>query len=163
MNRINQIVENSSAIPYVVKELAMLNSGCSRWRLMWNSRWRLCRIRGTICVRRPSLIQRSAGRRVCLGSLPEIAAVVILAVFILTIRKRNRLITKLLTMVLEIANVTPAWLGATSAWLARCPAELQAHKPMEIETILRNIPNNKSKVSHPRESGWVVVSTAVSI
>jgi len=45
---------------------------------------------------------------------------------------------RMLTIVLETANVTPAWLGAMSAWLLRCPAELHAQRPMDIETKLQN-------------------------
>ena len=45
--------------------------------------------------------------------------------------------TPLLTKVLDIANVIPAWFGAISAWLLRCPDELQALRPMERETKLK--------------------------
>lgn len=41
------------------------------------------------------------------------------------------------TNVFEMAKVTPAWFGAMSAWLLRCPAELQAHIPIDMETILQ--------------------------
>jgi len=40
------------------------------------------------------------------------------------------------TIVFDIENVMPAWLGATSAWLLKCPAELQAQRPMDIEINL---------------------------
>ena len=40
-------------------------------------------------------------------------------------------------MELEIAKVIPAWFGAISAWLLRCPDELHAHSPIDIETNLR--------------------------
>lgn len=36
-----------------------------------------------------------------------------------------------------MANVMPAWLGAISAWLLKCPAELQAQRPIEIDTNLQ--------------------------
>jgi hypothetical protein len=36
-----------------------------------------------------------------------------------------------------MANVMPAWLGAMSAWLLRWPAELQAQRPIEMETYLQ--------------------------
>ena len=41
-----------------------------------------------------------------------------------------------LTMVLLIAKVMPAWLGATSAWVAKWPAELQAESPIDMEINL---------------------------
>jgi hypothetical protein len=45
--------------------------------------------------------------------------------------------TSIHTRVLEIAKVMPAWLGATSAWLLRCPEELQALSPRHIVTNLK--------------------------
>jgi hypothetical protein len=36
-----------------------------------------------------------------------------------------------------MANVMPAWLGAISAWLLKCPAELQAQRPIDIDTNLQ--------------------------
>ena len=42
-----------------------------------------------------------------------------------------------LTNVFEIANVIPAWLGAMSAWLLKCPAELHALRPMDNDTNLK--------------------------
>ena len=35
-----------------------------------------------------------------------------------------------------MANVMPAWLGAISAWLLRCPEELHALKPIDTEISL---------------------------
>jgi len=40
------------------------------------------------------------------------------------------------TKVFDMANVTPAWLGAMSAWLLRCPDELQALRPIDSDTKL---------------------------
>ena len=39
-------------------------------------------------------------------------------------------------MVLETANVMPAWLGAMSAWLQRCPDELHALRAIDTDTNL---------------------------
>jgi hypothetical protein len=42
-----------------------------------------------------------------------------------------------------MANVMPAWLGAMSAWLLKCPAELQAQRPIEMDTNLQQYHRTK--------------------
>ena len=41
------------------------------------------------------------------------------------------------TSVLDTANVIPAWFGATSAWLLKCPDEFAALNPIESDTKLK--------------------------
>lgn len=41
-----------------------------------------------------------------------------------------------------MANVMPAWFGATSAWLLKCPDELAAQSPMASDITLQEKKEN---------------------